>query len=1029
MPPVAAYLGALTLTQFIGWAATALALMQTINAAGKKPPKFLDSDRGRLLNTRTTDSVYSIAYGISRVGGNLVFATTTGTNNKYLHLVLSLSEGEVNGIHQVDSVDQIFLNGELYTESDFVDNFSYEFFNGSPTQNVCATLHAAYPAWTDCRRYGAYLYCKLEYDRDKFSSIPDITVVLEGSLVKNFETEDDYDSMPEIYTNDLAYCIYDLLTRPSTRGGKGLDPTRIDLPSFRDASTYYTTYGWECNMVVNRDQAIEDNLTLLLMNGRSEIIYSDSKFKLKFRDTREESVCMQITEDDIIQYGKESTIEITPAATLFSRPNAIKATFISADKNYTQDEKIFQDDDAYAIEGDYRERSIELLGLSSLDKVIPMSYYYLERARWGNVVSMVMGNKGISLESMDLVEITHRMPGWTSSAKPMYRVEGAQLQENGNVALALLQEDDCLYNDDYDIDTQDLFITDLPSPSDVVQSVINVSHSEEVYYYRDRSFTRWKIDFDPPTVENYPFWDYAEIWLKIGAGTYTFMTKATSDYQLDPVEEGETYYIKIRSVNIFGVKEDLDSATVVSKQIVGKTGIPSDMFSITAVASGDSVTVYGDPISDPDIAGYELRLGDTWAGGVFIAFNETPNFRLSGVKPGTFTFWCAPKDNSGNYAVTPVSATCTVFYPSGYTDKNTWSWDYDSIGTHVNTEHIVYNSDDCLKCSHGSLSGDVLNEDCSDIADWIDCDSGSGTSNAATLGRFSFYGGAPSPTTYACRHRDIGVMPNQISFEIKMQNQWVGTIANEDHFLGAASRVIGAENITFAFACASDGFFVYNSGWVEIGTDLINTAISQTWRFLINYSTKTVDIYLNDATHSWERVGTAQAFTNYINLADGEVYLIQYAYTTGGRRTFTDHVKIQDGLFAPSETLVGTWTSPEYDLGSEKTVRVWGDFLTVFVSSALSWDGIFPDPTKWEDKIDSNTRWYALATPDVAAILESKIKWGVATGVYPNEADYFQVLAPEFTARYLQVEIKITDPQADAHLYVKTLNCKAAYWS
>jgi len=45
-------------------------------------------------------------------------------------------------------------------------------------------------------------------------------------------------------------------------------------------------------------------------------------------------------------------------------------------------------------------------------------------------------------------------------------------------------------------------------------------------------------------------------------------------------------------------------------------------------------------------------------------------------------------------------------YPAGYEDKNTWSWDI-TTGTHSNTEHATYNSQDALRCSHtgGVLKG------------------------------------------------------------------------------------------------------------------------------------------------------------------------------------------------------------------------------------------------------------------------------------------------------------------------------------
>lgn len=693
---------------YVSYAVAAVSLLVTLTASR---PSFTKQKReGTLVNSRSTDSILPLVYGKGRVGGNNAFATTTGTDNKYLHIILTLSEGEINSIVQVNSVDQIFLNGDLYTESDFKDNFTYEFFSGTSTQTVCSTLFDAYSSWVDPLRYTSYLYCRLEYDRDKFSSVPTITATLEGLKVKNFAAEDDYDLMPMVYSNNLAYCIYDLLTRPSVRGGKGMNPTRIDLPSFRDAADYYDTYGWTCNLVLNENQAIEDNLALMLSNGRSNLVYSNSKFKLKFMDTREESVCMQLTKDDIIATGKESTMKIKPAASLFSRPNAIKTTFLSADKNYHQDEKVFTDDSALATEGDYRELSIELLGLSSLESVIPMSYYYLERARWGNVVNIVVGNKGIALEPMDLVEITSVMPGWTSSTKPMYRVETTALQLEGNVSLVLLQEHDDLYNDNYDIDTQELFYTDLPKPSAIVHGVINVSHEEEVYYYRGKSFTRWNINFDPPLVSDYPFWDYAEVWVKVGDGDYKFMTTARSDYMIDPVQEGEMYYVKIRSVSIFGVKEDFNDAHVASSRIIGKTEAPSDMGALSIIAVNDTVNIYGVEVNDPDIVGYEFRIADqtitSWVGAVCLGFNRKPILSLSGMRAGSFRIFCSPQNDSNLYSDLKSYVDFDVQNPKGYTVYSGINLDYPT-GSHDNTEYYDQGGGDyCIRVVHtGGLSG------------------------------------------------------------------------------------------------------------------------------------------------------------------------------------------------------------------------------------------------------------------------------------------------------------------------------------
>ena len=695
---------------FLMLASYALMAITIVKALTRSKSQTKENDPGRLINNRDLDAVLPIPYGKTRLGGNQVFFTTTGVDSSYLHVILTLGEGQTNGIAVVDTIDQIFLDDKIWNESNYSNAFYYEFFDGSSTQNVCSTLNTAYSDWTDPLRYTSYIYCRFVYNRDEFLSVPNITVVLEGLKVKNFETEDDYDSMPMVYTDNLAYCIYDFLTRSSVRGGKGIDPTRINLTSFRDAADYYDTYGFTCNMPINVDQSVEDNLGSMLVNGRSEIIYSNNKFKLKFRDTREEAVCLQITEDDIIQNGKESTLEISPSTSLFTRPNAIKAKFINADKNYHDDEKMFRDDDAYNTEGDYRELSINLWGLSTLETVIPMSYYYLERARCGNTVNLTMGNKGLVLEPMDLVEITATMPGWTDSAKPLYRVETVQIHKDGNVSLGLLQEHDAFYNSDYDIDSSDLFITDLLSPSANVQSVINVSHGEEVYYYRDRSFTRWIIDFDPPLISNYPFWDYAEIWIKIGTGGWKFMTKATTDYQLDPVEESETYYLKIRSVSIYGVKENFDSCFTISKSILGKTGLPSDLTGITATIVNDTLNIFGDEISDPDIIGYEFRISQQsnslWAAGLFLAFSTKVAYSLSGIKPGSYRVFCCALDNGGSYSENPVYADFTVEPPKGYTLFTTKDCDQPE-GSHNNTEYYDQGSGDyCIRVTHtGGLTG------------------------------------------------------------------------------------------------------------------------------------------------------------------------------------------------------------------------------------------------------------------------------------------------------------------------------------
>lgn len=651
-------------------------------------------DRGHQINTRSTSETLPLIYGKCRVGINQVYIGTSGSNNKYLHIVGVIGEGPINGIVSEYGVPQVFLNDKLYNT--YGGLVTYEFFTGSSTQTVCSTLNTAVPEWTDPLRYTSYIYVCLEYDRDKFSSIPDIEVVVEGLKVYNPITD------TTAYSNNAALCTYDLLTRSSVRGGMGVSSDRVYETALDSAIDYCTDKGWTCNIPITDNQPVSDNLQLILNNFRGDLIYSPSedKFKILFRDLDYESPAMDLDEDDLL------AIPIVGESEGMSRPNALKVSFLNETNKYQVDTVIIPASDAPAGE-DYRESEVKLYGLSTHQKAQEMGNYFLERLRWNKFITIHVKNRCWTLEPMDLIQLSYDNYGWSDK---LCRVISMSINSDFTVTLNLIEEGEFLYDSTYNLTQDQWYDTSLPNPNADVEGVAGISCSEETYYYRNRTFTRWKIDFDPPDISDYPWWDYAEVWIKIGAGDWKFMTKSTDSYVIDPVEEGEIYYCKVRSVSIFGQKEDFEDAATVSTTIVGKTTSPSDLSSMTAVANGDSVSIFADPISDPDVESYEVRLGSTWGGGIFISMNKAPSIRLVGVRPGEHTFFMSPLDNAGNYSDTPVSSTVEVFIPAGYTSDSTWSWDF-STGTHSNTAQQTTSpgsvSDPVLKCSHtsGVLTG------------------------------------------------------------------------------------------------------------------------------------------------------------------------------------------------------------------------------------------------------------------------------------------------------------------------------------
>src|SRR6056300_1434304 len=73
--------------------------------------------KGVLVNKISANASIPIIYGTRKVGGNVVFLETSGTDNQYLYMALVLGEGEI------DDITSIFVNdNEVTWSGDLADN-------------------------------------------------------------------------------------------------------------------------------------------------------------------------------------------------------------------------------------------------------------------------------------------------------------------------------------------------------------------------------------------------------------------------------------------------------------------------------------------------------------------------------------------------------------------------------------------------------------------------------------------------------------------------------------------------------------------------------------------------------------------------------------------------------------------------------------------------------------------------------------------------------------------------------------------
>ena len=156
----------------------------------------LNRSDGHLINYKSKDFRYPLAYGKCRMGGNRAYEATSGPGDRYYHQILNIGMGPMEGIVRQDgsiytttgtliptsNPPLIYLDGKLWTQTNMAGNCHFEWFNGADDQTVCTTLQNAVSQaqWDMTQRHKAYLYCRFDYDKDLFLGVPEVTVVVAG---------------------------------------------------------------------------------------------------------------------------------------------------------------------------------------------------------------------------------------------------------------------------------------------------------------------------------------------------------------------------------------------------------------------------------------------------------------------------------------------------------------------------------------------------------------------------------------------------------------------------------------------------------------------------------------------------------------------------------------------------------------------------------------------------------------------------------------------------------------------------------
>lgn len=654
--------------------------------------------KGVLLNKFSANAHIPIVYGTRKVGGNVVFLETSGTDNQYLYMAIILSEGEIN------SVDTLFVNDQQVTLSGALTNGTQRTVASSDTNfydtensnslitveahlgadgQTASTLLDQLQSWTtDHRLRGlAYLALKFEWNADKFGSLPTVQAIIKGRKVYDPNLDGTVtggsgshrkdDSTTWAYSDNPILQLLDYLR--NDRFGMGITNSYFDsnFADWQTASdvcdTNITPFSgasqidlMDSHMIVDTSKKAIDNVKQFVKASRSYLNFSGGKYNILVESTGTASI--SLTEDNII-----GGIQIT-SKNKNSRYNRVIVNFINPDKNYQADSAQFPPIDEIALDtadtfdvmkaedgGILLEGRFDFPMFTNVHQAQEMAEIILRRSRSSLDVSLKADATALDLSIGDLVNITHATPAF--SAKP-FRVQGLSINTDHTISLQCSEHQDSFYAFGQQVAPLELPDTTLPNPFNVQAPTITVS--DELRVLNEEAISVLVVEVSSADLFTTDF----EVQAKKTTDTnYINMGKASGRrFELINVEDNAIYDVRARTVT--SISRSVFTAT--THQVVGKIAPPETVtnFSINIIQTEAHLS--WTPVGDLDLSHYRIRHSrDTTASATYAnsvdLINKVSRPANTAVVPAmTGTYFIKAVDKLGNESLDSTSSVAII---------------------------------------------------------------------------------------------------------------------------------------------------------------------------------------------------------------------------------------------------------------------------------------------------------------------------------------------------------------------------------
>ena len=658
-----------------------------------KAPSYTDaslSQRSQMV--RSPIAARNVIYGRCRASGTVVYMSTTGSKNEYLHIVIALAG------HEIEEIEEVYFNDDLVP---LVSNTPTGFYNGvarvnkhlgvsgqtADTDLINDTASLTDGKWTSDHKLSgiAYLYVRLTWDTEKFpSGIPNISAVIKGKKVLDTRTS------TTAYSANPALCLRDYLTDSAV--GMGMDATEIDVTAINAAAnicdedvevkpiTVPATYEnrYECNGVIATSASPDENIGKLLSAMGGLIAYSGGKVVPYAGGYRIPTVTL--TEKHFV-----GPLNIQTRTSARDRVNSVKGVYVSESNGWQVSDFPTISSATYVTNDNNTRyyRDVVLPFTTSSSCAQRLAVIELRRAREEITFTARFRLEAMQVRAGDTVMITNAKLGWSSK---VFEVMEWHFATDGNppqlyIDMTLRETASSVYSwtvsdEVYVADSPNTTLPDpftLGAPSSLA---LTADGTTQFIQADGTAVPRIKVKWTPPAEEFIQSGGAVVIEYKPSTST-TYLTWSrvegaqTEDYISSDVKIGTNYNVRIFGESYFKISTSYVTSSVT---VAPDTTPPATPTGLTAIAgTGQIISLDWDDNTEPDFGEYGVwrNTSNDSGGATKIAETRASRFVDVNLTLGTtYYYWISAYDRSENQSVKSTGASATaVAVTAGQTDS------------------------------------------------------------------------------------------------------------------------------------------------------------------------------------------------------------------------------------------------------------------------------------------------------------------------------------------------------------------------